>query len=110
MVLEAAAETVDDEAEKELAVKVWGKLVCQVIGGMKNGFLAEKIHDQRERLGTDCSVSGRAKTSKVNERTNLLAARSDRHLSKSLKNSRLESVRYPNLGYQPEVNTAGCPL
>ncbi len=33
------AETVDDEAEKELVVKVWGKLVIQVIGGMKNGFL-----------------------------------------------------------------------
>ncbi len=44
MVLQAAAETVDDEAEKELVVKVWGKLVSQVIGGMRNGSLVDARH------------------------------------------------------------------
>ncbi len=41
MVVEAAAETVDDEEEKEQVSKVWGKLISQVIGEMKNGFLLE---------------------------------------------------------------------
>ncbi len=59
MILEAAAETVDDQAEKELIVKVWGRLVCQVIGGMKNGFLVEETH-QRERPVE--SLRGRAIT------------------------------------------------
>ncbi len=43
MVLEAAAETVDDQDQKELVVKAWGKLVCQVIGEMKNGFFMEAM-------------------------------------------------------------------
>ncbi len=44
MTLEAAAETVNDQAEKELFVTVWGKLVSQVIGEMKNGFVEARQH------------------------------------------------------------------
>ncbi len=39
-----AAETGDDEEEKEQVTKVWGKLISQVIGEMKNGFLLEARH------------------------------------------------------------------
>ncbi len=81
MVLEAAAETVHDQAEKELVVEVWGKLVSQVIGGIKNGFLMEEIY-QGERPVK--SLRGRAITMEARERTNLLSVHYDRKLTKSL--------------------------
>ncbi len=83
MILEAAAETVDDQAEKELVVKVWGRLVCQVIGGMKNGFLAKDTHQSERPVK---SLGGRAITMEINERTNLLSVHYDRNLNKSLTN------------------------
>ncbi len=61
-ILEAAAETVDDQVEKELAVKVWGKLASQVIGEMKNGFLLEtekcvqpKLSHRGRVVARDCA-------------------------------------------------------
>ncbi len=45
MTLEAAAETVNDQAEKDVVVKVWGKLVSQVIGEMKNGIAEARQHN-----------------------------------------------------------------
>ncbi len=50
MVVEAAAETVDDEEEKEEVTKVWGKLISQVIGEMKNGFLVETRHGSKQSI------------------------------------------------------------
>ncbi len=47
MTMEAAAETVDNQAQKELVAKVWGKLVSQFIGEMKNGFLVEAGHQRK---------------------------------------------------------------
>ncbi len=48
MAKEAAAETVDNQVQKELVVKVWGKLVSQFIGEMKNGFLVEAGHQRKQ--------------------------------------------------------------
>ncbi len=42
MVLEAAAETVGDPEVKKIVVEVWGKLVSQVIGEIKNGALVKQ--------------------------------------------------------------------
>ncbi len=50
MVLEAAAQTVDDLAQKEVVVTVWGKLLSQVIGEMKNGFLVEQVCRNKQSL------------------------------------------------------------
>ncbi len=57
MVLEAAAEIVADQAEKELVVKVWGKLVSQVIGEMKKGFFAESGHESNQSMSGEPSMS-----------------------------------------------------
>ncbi len=71
MVVEAAPETVDDEEEKEQVTKVWGKLISQVIGEMKNGLLVESRHGSKQSIE---SQRGRAKTwDCVSERVGLLS-------------------------------------
>ncbi len=83
IVQEAAAETVDDEVEKELVVKVWGKLVSQVIGEMKNGILMEARDQWEWPIEPN---RGRAITLASGERISLLPAHFDRRVSKSVMN------------------------
>ncbi len=83
IVLEAAAETLDDQAEKEVVVRVWGKLVSQVIGGMKNGFLMEASDQWKRAIPPNRE---RAITLVSGERIKLLPRRFHRRLSRSLTN------------------------
>ncbi len=52
MVEEAAAETVDGQAEKGRLTKVWGKLISQVIREMQNGFMLEAEHQCEQAVET----------------------------------------------------------
>ncbi len=88
MVVEAAAETVDDEEEKEQVTKAWGKLISRVIGEMKNGFLVETGHGSKQSIEPP---RGRSKTWHcANERIELLSDK-ERRQSKELTRGRAKT-------------------
>ncbi len=73
MVVEAAAETADDQTVKERVTKLWGTLISHVIGEMKNGFPVAARHQFKQSIE---SPGGRAKSwNCVCESMELLSAR-----------------------------------